>query len=151
MTDEQIKRMVERFLNWPLPEDFHPDNGISCQRPNYAPEVAWQPVGTNLLTYTQAEAMVRYMVSEEAPPVDLTDNWMNPPARESILHRGPTYPRYLIERKRRLDHVPFEEWGLWKLFDNPSERDTELEALRVGHPVWQLRARDELHAPLAYN
>src|SRR6185312_11455287 len=55
--EELVKRMVNRFLNWKLPADFHPDNGISCQRPNYGPNVAWEPVGTNLLSYTQAETM----------------------------------------------------------------------------------------------
>ena len=62
MTDDQIKHMVDRFLTWRLPTDFHPDNGISVTRPNYAPGVAWEPVGTNLLTATQAEAMVRHML-----------------------------------------------------------------------------------------
>lgn len=62
MTDEQIKHMTERFLSWKLPADFNPDCGISAQRPNYGPNVAWEPMGTNLLDYTQAEAMVRHMV-----------------------------------------------------------------------------------------
>ena len=61
MTDDQIKYMANRFLGWRLPADFHPDNGISYQRPNYAPEVDATPVGTNLFTATQAEAMVRHM------------------------------------------------------------------------------------------
>lgn len=55
--------MVDRFLSWKLPSDFNPDNGISAVRPNYAPSVQWEPVGTNLLTYTQAEAMVRHMLT----------------------------------------------------------------------------------------
>lgn len=62
MTDDQIKYMVERFLSWKLPTDFNPDNGISAQRPNYGPNVAWEPSGTNLLDYDQANAMVRHMV-----------------------------------------------------------------------------------------
>lgn len=62
MNEAQIKHMVERFLGWELPKDFNPDGGISVKRPNYAPNVHWAPVGTNLLDYTQAEAMVRYMV-----------------------------------------------------------------------------------------
>lgn len=55
MTDEQIKHMVNRFLAWKLPDDFGPDGGVSK-----AP--GSQPVGTNLLTATQAEAMVRHML-----------------------------------------------------------------------------------------
>lgn len=62
MNEAQIKQMVSRFLCWKLPEDFNPDNGISAKRPNYGPGVQWEPVGTNLLTYAQAEAMVRHMV-----------------------------------------------------------------------------------------
>ena len=61
MTDDQIKHMVNRFLSWPLPNPWHPDNGISAVRPNYAPNVPWEPVGTNLFDASQAEAMVRYM------------------------------------------------------------------------------------------
>lgn len=29
LTDEQIKHIVNRFLRWKLPENFHPDAGIS--------------------------------------------------------------------------------------------------------------------------
>ena len=64
MTDNQIKHMVNRFLSWKLPENFNPDNGISAERPNYGPGVTWEPMGTNLLDYTQAEAMVRHMLDE---------------------------------------------------------------------------------------
>ena len=62
MKYSQIKHMVDRFLMWKLPDNFSPDNGISAVRPNYAPEVSWEPTGTNLLDATQAEAMVRHMV-----------------------------------------------------------------------------------------
>ncbi|CAJ0705893.1 hypothetical protein [Ralstonia holmesii] len=52
-----IKAMVDRFLGWRLPEDFGPDCGISFMalgHPN-----GW-PVGTNLFTAVQAEAMFRH-------------------------------------------------------------------------------------------
>lgn len=64
MTEEQIKHMVSRFLNWRLPEPWNPDNGISYKRPNYAHAPAdhdW-PVGTNLFGADQAEAMTRHML-----------------------------------------------------------------------------------------
>lgn len=70
MTDEQIKHMVDRFLQWKLPEDFNPDAGISFE-PEFnkewnakhgEPPQCHEPVGTNLLSYTQAEAMVRHML-----------------------------------------------------------------------------------------
>lgn len=66
MTPEQIKHMVDRFLSWKLPENFNPDGGVSYTRPDYPS--SWPgPVGTNLLTATQAEAMVRHMI-EALPP-----------------------------------------------------------------------------------
>ena len=70
VSDEQIKQIANRFLGWRLPEDFRPDNGISFE-PEFNKE--WNakqgrppqrrtPTGTNLFSYTQAEAMVRYMI-----------------------------------------------------------------------------------------
>ena len=61
MNADQIKHMVDRFLMWPLPRNFTPDDGISYKRPNYAPNVPG-PSGTNLLDATQADAMIRHMV-----------------------------------------------------------------------------------------
>jgi hypothetical protein len=65
MTDAQIKAMVDRFLTWKLPADFNPDGGISFD-PTYTDfegrQIRREPVGTNLLTAAQAEAMVRNMV-----------------------------------------------------------------------------------------
>lgn len=64
MTSEQIKRMVERFLGWRLPENFAPDCGISFT-PNYPlGNGKYEPVGTNLFDYAQAEAMVHYMIAD---------------------------------------------------------------------------------------
>jgi hypothetical protein len=70
MTNDQIKHMVNRFLGWRLPENLCPDAGISF-KPEYnveynaargKPPNRHEPVGTNLLSAEQAEAMVRYMV-----------------------------------------------------------------------------------------
>ena len=69
-SEDQIKHMTNRFLGWRLPEDFRPDDGISFE-PFF--NVEWNakqgkppqrrtPTGTNLFSYTQAEAMVRYMI-----------------------------------------------------------------------------------------
>lgn len=60
MSEEQIKRMVDRFLSWRLPDPWRPDGGISYARPNYASAIT--PTGTNLFDATQADAMVRHMV-----------------------------------------------------------------------------------------
>lgn len=66
MKDEQIKHMVDRFLFWKLPADFKPDCGIHFEAD--AAKILnprnsrYEPVGTNLFTATQADAMVRHMV-----------------------------------------------------------------------------------------
>jgi hypothetical protein len=65
MTEDQIKHMVSRFLAWKLPEDFSPDGGISFKatfNEQTAHPMRHEPTGTNLLTATQAEAMLRHMV-----------------------------------------------------------------------------------------
>lgn len=65
MTSDQIKHMANRFLSWKLPADFNPDGGVSFdQVANLGTEHQYyrEPVGTNLLTATQAEAMVRHMI-----------------------------------------------------------------------------------------
>lgn len=65
MTAAQIKHMVSRFLAWRLPENFNPDGGISF-KPTFNEHTAHpmkaEPVGTNLFTAAQAEAMVRHML-----------------------------------------------------------------------------------------
>lgn len=64
MNDAQIKHMVDRFLNWRLPENFSPDGGISFEplgNKGTPHEYTREPSGTNLLDAAQAEAMVRHM------------------------------------------------------------------------------------------
>lgn len=61
-----IKRMVDRFLGWKLPDDFSPDGGISFEKAGNAGtthEYTREPMGTNLLDAVQATAMVRYMLN----------------------------------------------------------------------------------------
>ncbi|RUU29712.1 NADAR family protein [Mesorhizobium sp. M6A.T.Ce.TU.016.01.1.1] len=65
MNEDQIKKMVDRFLTWRLPDDFNPDAGISFEK-TFNEHTAFprkhEPVGTNLFDATQATAMVRHMV-----------------------------------------------------------------------------------------
>ncbi len=82
---------------------------------------------------------------------DMTDDWMNPPPREPYKAPVITYPRFLIQRKRRLDHVPFEEWRMWSSYETASERDAALSTLREEHPAWVLQTRDEYLRPMSYN
>lgn len=67
MTEDQIKHMAERFLQWKLPANFNPDAGISFT-PEYNVGTAYpmrhEPYGTNLWGYEDAVAMVRHMVAE---------------------------------------------------------------------------------------
>lgn len=69
-SEDQIKQIVTRFLSWKLPDDFHPDDGISFE-PFF--NIEWNakqgkppqrrtPTGTNLFNHTQALAMVRYII-----------------------------------------------------------------------------------------
>jgi hypothetical protein len=65
ISENQIKYMVSRFLQWRLPENFSPDAGISLERTfnensPFGP-MEHKPIGTNLFDAVQAEAMVRHM------------------------------------------------------------------------------------------
>jgi hypothetical protein len=64
VTDE----MIARFLSWKLPKDFSPDGGISFQREYRGVDgktYPHEPVGTNLLDYTQAKAMLEHVLGQE--------------------------------------------------------------------------------------
>ena len=61
----QIAHMVDRFLSWKLPKNFNPDGGIEFHplaNKGTEHERVREPNGTNLFDYTQAEAMVHYML-----------------------------------------------------------------------------------------
>jgi hypothetical protein len=62
-----MKQIVNRFLKWKLPADFGPDCGISFdgRKDDELNKNKTWPVGTNLLTYDQAEAMLREIGVEE--------------------------------------------------------------------------------------
>jgi hypothetical protein len=62
--------MVNRFLSWRLPDDFGPDAGILFRRPEN--KALW-PVGTNLLTATQAEEMLKHVLNVQ--PAQHADRW----------------------------------------------------------------------------
>lgn len=68
MNEEQINKMVDRFLGWQLPKDFCPDGGIKFERVVNGQEreykSQWWPVGTNLLTAEQAREMIKHMLGD---------------------------------------------------------------------------------------
>lgn len=64
--DDIVKHMVDRFLRWRLPEAFRPDCGIhfdaDAAKKLNPQNHRYEPVGTNLFSADQDEAMVRYMI-----------------------------------------------------------------------------------------
>jgi hypothetical protein len=69
--DRWINHMVLRFLAWKLPENWHPDGGISFEpilNAGSQYESKREPTGTNLFDYTQAKAMVLHMI-DGVPPL----------------------------------------------------------------------------------
>ena len=68
MTKQPIDQMVDRFLCWPLPENFAPDCGISFdgrQDDELNKNKSW-PTGTNLFTAEQARQMFNHCVDSES-------------------------------------------------------------------------------------
>lgn len=66
--DEQLARMVDRFLSWRLPTSFSPDGGISFTRvtnPGTPQEYTYAPVGTNLFSATEAKEMIKHILEGE--------------------------------------------------------------------------------------
>lgn len=69
--------MVSRFLAWRLPDDFSPDGGVKFDRPPYPfPAPQW-PSGTNLLTATQARAMLEHILGPVREPAPVYYNRSN--------------------------------------------------------------------------
>jgi hypothetical protein len=69
-----VSAMVNRFLGWKLPQDFHPDCGISFdgrKDDEWNKNKTW-PVGANLFTAEQAKAMFEYVLAAAPSPKDVT-------------------------------------------------------------------------------
>ncbi len=63
--EDLVNYMVQRFLQWELPETFSPDGGIKFERTvnrGTPYEYRHRPVGTNLLTAEEARKMVTHMI-----------------------------------------------------------------------------------------
>ncbi len=52
---------VNRFLSWRVPEDFYPDCYVTFDKDKALATNQW-PIGTNLLTATQARAMLAHVL-----------------------------------------------------------------------------------------
>jgi len=82
--DTDIKRMVDRFLGWKLPQDFCPDCGIifdGRKDDEWNKGKSW-PTGTNLLHAVQAEAMFRYVLDSSDKPAGCSSDPSNCPDNE---------------------------------------------------------------------
>lgn len=67
LDENKIKKMVDRFLSWDLPEDFNPDGGVKFdayeyQKMDLNSNHVHKPTGTNLFTARQATDMVRHIL-----------------------------------------------------------------------------------------
>ena len=62
MAKTMIDKMVDRFLSWPLPENFEPDCGIKFTPFHPNGNTRYEPCGTNLLSAMQARAMIVHML-----------------------------------------------------------------------------------------
>lgn len=70
--------MVDRFLAWKLPEDFHPDAGISFSpyfnveynAKHGKPPQRHEPIGTNLFTAVQAKEMLAHVTAPLQAQID---------------------------------------------------------------------------------
>ena len=109
--EEIIKRAVDKFLGWQLPEDFRPDGGISFEPVGNAGttyEFTRRPVGTNLFSGEQAEAMFRACIPRGDGDTTTPDSVQHTPVTPDIgsifrtTDREAEYRRLLIERAARL-------------------------------------------------
>lgn len=129
--EQLIKYMAQRFLSWKLPADFNPDCGISFvadYNQNTQYPAKHEPVGTNLFTADQTEAMLRHLltgaklggpnINDMAREIrDDNEKWWTSPATGEPLQRNKGEMLMLIvseiaeamegERKdRQDDHLP---------------------------------------------
>ena len=56
MTEEKLKLLVDRFLQWPLPKSVRSDLCVT-------EEYASSRYGTNLLTAEEARQMIEYLLA----------------------------------------------------------------------------------------
>lgn len=134
MTEDQIKHMVSRFLQWRLPENFNPDCGISFEvdfNVNTAHPMKHQPVSTNLFDAVQADAMVRHMIDglPAAAPTDRVVAWL---IERKSAHDGLT--RWYAERSS-------DGWHCWVLAASMAKPFAS-EAEAKAYPAYQMIASD---------
>lgn len=116
MSQDPIKRMVDRFLQWPLPDDFQPDGGIRFTpfgNVGTAHEYRHRPVGTNLFTAVQAEEMIRYILE------GLQDDHVVHPAAQEVNQA-------IFDRKMAIDNNQQAILDLQKQIDRLNQQLHEI-------------------------
>lgn len=108
-----INSMVNRFLGWRLPVDFHPDCGITFKaeyNEGSPHQGRYMPTGTNLFTATQAKEMFEYVTEGYTHPLH---EWISVKDRLPAKHE-----RVIVCRNHEevfinwLSVVPTRLWGL---------------------------------------
>ncbi len=102
MNDAIIKAAVNRFLIWKLPENFNPDAGISFSPSTCGMSYTnYWPIGTNLFTADQAEAMFRYCLEEtEAAPTTPT-----PDPQLCQFYQVTTFPELVAAMEHHIEKL----------------------------------------------
>jgi hypothetical protein len=80
---EMLDRMTNRFLTWRLPETFGPDCFVSFDRAGAKRNQSW-PVGTNILTFDEARAMLEHILEPLVERIRAT----NKPPAQVLLEDG---------------------------------------------------------------
>ena len=113
MNTSKIDKMVERFLSWRLPKDFHPDGGVVFlpTKGRGYDSLHW-PVGTNLFTADQTRQMFNHVTAEEGHETLLphqqrvVDEKAELDQKLDALHAfqdGPLFPRLTSAEQARMN------------------------------------------------
>ena len=117
-----IKAAAARLMGWRLPDDFYPDCFVTFDRERAAKNGSW-PTGTNLLTYAQAEEMLKYAFAEQLSRTHAADGTvgekLDAPAQvgNTVFNKG-VQTRLVIEAAQR-NH---------QRLHNPTEEDKRIAA-----------------------
>ncbi len=130
MTKPLIDTLVDRFLDWKLPQDFAPDGGIAFTPPAHP---SWFPTGTNLFHAGQAKAMLEHVAAPVLALVSTRFAWLieNGKQGDELRYRSmeqgtPTWttsPHEALNFSRREDAERFasEDEDAWRIVEHGFE------------------------------
>jgi hypothetical protein len=139
-TPDLIRTLASRFCAWPLPRDFAPDGGCTFAPPAN-PNHPW-PVGTNLLTVSQAEEMLRFVLDDAT--VEQSSKVHDHQRTSTPVGVGET--RYLITKGGAYYRPKAQGYTRDK---SEAGRYTLTEAIRHSHPNGPDGPRDGIAYELA--